>query len=119
MILKTVKPVIFNKPMSGTLSEVLIGGVQNIARSSNTYFGANYAYSLEDGTVIMKAAFELKTRDEIIALNEMIKADLPIYEETPEPDFEELKVMLAFRLEMYQMLLPMNPTLKIEDIEIV
>jgi len=119
MILKTNKPVTFNKAMTGTETAILIGGVQNIARSGNSYFGANYAYSLETGEVILKAAFELKTREEIIALNEMIKADLPIYEETPEPDFEELKVMLAFRLEMYQMLLPMNPSLTIQDIELV
>ena len=66
----------------------------------------------------MQNSFNLKSEAEIIALNDMIKADLPVYEDTIEPVFEQLKVYLAFRLEMFKLLTVMNPELTLEDIEI-
>ena len=118
MILKTKVPVTFNKPMSGTETAVLIGDVRDQLRQGVDYYGANYSYILEDGTVIMQNSFNLKSEAEIIALNDMIKADLPVYEDTIEPVFEQLKVYLAFRLEMFKLLTVMNPELTLEDIEI-
>ena len=53
-----------------------------------------------------------------VASDDLIKSDLPVYEETPEPDFEEMKYILAFRVEMLKTLIPMNSDLSIEDIEI-
>lgn len=119
MILKTKVPVTFNKPMSGTESEVIIGTLTNRVRKGSSYFGANYVLGLETGAILQKKAFELKTKEEIVALNALIKDDLPVYEDSIEPEFEELKCYLAFRLEIFKLLLPMNEDLTIEDVEIV
>jgi len=119
MILKTKEAVTYNKPMSGTETNVLIGTIQSRQRQGKNYFGANYLYALENGTIVSRSAFELRSEAEIIGLNDMIKDDLPVYEETPEPEFEEMKVFLAFRLEMFKMLTELNPTLTLEDIEIL
>ena len=116
MILKTNKAVTFNKPMTGTETAVLIGSIISRQRNGQNYFGANYVYALENGTNILQNAFELKSKEEILGLNAMIAKDLPIYEETEETYFEELKVFLAFRLEMFNMLTALNPDLKLEDI---
>ena len=116
MILKTNKAVTFNKAMTGTETQVLIGSIISRQRNGQHYFGANYVYALEDGTNVMTNAFHLKSTEEILALNAMIEKDLPVYEETEETYFEELKVFLAFRLEMFNMLTALNPDLKLEDI---
>jgi len=120
MILKTKIPVIFNDPskMAGSTTGVLIGALQNVSRSGQSYLGANYAYAKEDGATVMKAAFELVTEQAIIDLNDLIKNDLPSYDTTPEPYFEELKYMLAFRLEMVSGLMALNPSLTPSDISI-
>lgn len=118
MILKTNQPVTYNKPMAGTSTEVLIGKIKNISRIGDEYFGANYVYTLEDGQVVISDAFELKSKEEIITLNDLIKTDLPDYDNTPEPEFEDLKHYLAFRLKMFELLSPMNPDLLITDIDI-
>jgi len=119
MILKTKKEVTFNKPVSGTETAILIGISPDCIRKGESYFALNYTLSLENGAPIMQNALELKSKEEIIALNDAIKSDLPVYESTPEPEFEELKKFLLFRIEMHRMLVVMNPKLKVEDIEIL
>jgi hypothetical protein len=126
MILKTKVEVTYNDPhkMTGTLSSVLFGQLKNVSRTGKSYLGANFSYLIatEDPSQfapVMTSAFELKTEEEILALNDMIKDDLPVYEETPEPEFEDLKYMLAFRLEMVKTLQDLNPNLTVEDIEIL
>lgn len=126
MILKTKIAVTFNDPhrMTGTTTSVLYGQLKNVSRIGRDYLGANFSYlvATEDPNQfkpVMTDAFELKSEEAIIALNDQIKNDLPVYDETPEPEFEDLKTMLAFRLEMLQTLLPLNPELTLEDIELV
>lgn len=108
---------------SGTESAIIIGSLQNVTRTGQAFLGANYAYAKDLGNgqaqVVKQDAFKLESKAEILALNDMIKADLPVYEETEETYFEELKYMLAFRVVMVQTFSGLNPDLTINDIEIV
>lgn len=119
MILKTKVPVVFNKPVSGTDTAVLIGTVIDSITKGRDYRAVNYALFFENGAVMNKNSFELKSEEEIILLNDIIKGDLPKYKETPVTEFEELKGLLELRIEIHKLLLVTNPKLKIEDIEIL
>jgi len=119
MTLKTKIPVVFNKPVSGTDTGVLIGTVIDSIRKGRDYYAANYALFLESGAVLNRSSFELKSEEEIIALNDTIKGGLPDYNKTTTTEFEELKSLLELRIEMYKLLLVTNPKLNIEDIEVL
>ncbi len=119
MQLRTKNPVVYNDGMAGNITGLLTGIIKNYSRIENSYFGANYLYNDEHEKPKFEGSFTLNTRQEIIDTYDLIKGDLPAYDETPEPDYEELKTLYAFRLKMYEELLTLNPGLLITDIEIV
>ena len=126
MYLKSKITLQYNDGMTGTTSSKVIGKVVNFARNGDcTNFGANFQYLNADaGTsegfpLITQGAFELKTAEECQALFDAIKANLPDVNTVGEPAYEAAKVYEAFRLEMLQTFLPMNPDLTAEDIEII
>lgn len=113
----------YNAGVTGQESSVVAGYITNTSRNGNcSWLGANFTYVNNDfegekKPIILQGAFELKTVEEIQALYEIIKADLPSTDN--EPVYESTKYYMAFRLEMFKTFLPLNPDLKIEDLEIV
>lgn len=114
----------YNDGVTGTRTSKVIGMVENILRNGDcTYLGANFTYGdLEDVTPdgyrqIMKDSFELNSAEEIQELYDAIKDSLPSTDD--EPLYERSKIYEAFRLEMVQTFLPMNPALTIADIELI
>ena len=119
MELRTKNPVLYNDGMAGNITGLLVGIIKNYSRIQNNYFGANYQYNDDQGQAKFEGGFTLNSRQEIIDTYDLIKNDLPPYDVTPEPDYEELKTMFAFRLKMFEELLTLNPGLLITDIEII
>jgi hypothetical protein len=124
MYIKSTIPLTFNDGISGQKTSTVIGTVQGFTRNGDcTYFGAEYTYAdFDDQTEegfkkISSGAFELKTEAEIQALYDQIKDNLPSTDN--EPLYERSKIYEAFRIEMVQTFLPLNPTLTVNDIEIV
>ena len=125
MYIKSKIALKVNAGLTGQIDTIIGGVIKNTSRNGDcTYLGANYSYvdlnqANENGEnpIIQNGAFELKTSEEIEALYEMVKADIPT--EGTEPQIEATKYCLAFRLEMLKAFLPLNPDLTLEDIEIV
>lgn len=122
MYLKSKIELTFNSGMTGTKTGIVIGSIESFMRSGDcTKLGANYIYaefeSEEKSTIIEKNAFHLNSAEEIQAMYDIIKNDLPSTDD--EPLYERTKIYLAFRLKMLETFLPMNEGLTIEDIEII
>lgn len=123
MFLKSKIPLTYNSGVSGQATTVVLGLIPSFSRNGEcTTFGANFQYLNNDiegdeKPIILQGAFYLKSTEEIQAVYNMIKADLPSTDD--EPLYERTKIYLAFRLEMYQTFLPLNPDLVLTDIDVL
>ena len=123
MYLKSKIALTYNAGITGQATTTVLGRVKSFMRDGDcTQLGANFLYANndaegEDKPVILQGAFELKTPEEIQAVYDMIKDDLPSTDD--EPLYERTKIYYAFRLEMYKTFLPLNPDLQLTDIEVL
>jgi hypothetical protein len=124
MYLKTKIELNYNDGLTGQTSSIIYGRIENIQRNGDcTNFLGAYAYTridtIEEETVetlISSGVFMLENEEQIESLYNLIKDGLPTTED--EPLYERTKNYLAFRYEMLNTFLPLNPDLTINDIEI-
>jgi len=120
MYLKSKIELTYNSGITGQVSSIVYGRIENFARNGEcTDLRAAYHYvdSLETDQAIMQGVFELATAEEIEQLYNMIKADLPGTDD--EPLYERTKIYLAMRLQMLETFLPLNPELTLADLELI
>ena len=121
MYLKSKIALTYNSGVNEQKSSTVIGSVLSFSRNGEcTSFGADFRYSngdIEPNEMIIQGAFHLNTIEEIDVVYQTVKADLPNTDD--EPLYERTKNYLAFRLEMFQTFLPLNPSLLLTDIEII